>query len=487
MAGTWKTLGARGTAPTSPSTMLLLMDGSVLCQDYRKRTWYRLTPDGDNYDGGTWTAAGSTDFTRLFFASAVLPNGKVLVVGGEYSNDPATPNGEDSPRADIFDPETNTWANAGNPFDWICGDVACCMLSDGRVLLGALDARTAIFDPASNRWSAGPTKGSRCNEETWTLLPDGSVLTVDCWDLDNSNRFVPAPDRWLNDSSLPVRLVDFDGKEIGPALLLPDGRVFAIGGTGHTAFYRPPVAPAVVGSWVQGPDLVDASKYLLTALDAPAVLLPNGKILCVAGYRMLDDSKADRSYWSYPCLTFEIDPAVASASVIPAVNAPKEFDDAYTFLVRFLLVPGGDTGQVLCAIDGNPSLLLYTPDAGPAASWRPVVQSINAPADPATGRPTLRRSTLYTVSGLRLNGWSQAVSYGDDYTAATNYPLALLSIGGKVYFCKTSNPSSMGVATGNAVVSVQLTIPGNVPLGQASILVLANAIRSAPFDILVVA
>jgi len=60
------------------------------------------------------------------------------------------------------------------------------------VLLGNLNPanpafRTAIWNPVTDTWTnagtnfgrlAADTKRNNCNEETWTLLPDGSVLTV---------------------------------------------------------------------------------------------------------------------------------------------------------------------------------------------------------------------------------------------------------------------------------------------------------------------
>ena len=58
-------------------------------------------------------------------------------------------------------------------------------------------------------------------------------------------------------------------------MLLPDGRAFFIGGNGHTAFYAPSgdISP---GTWTQGPDLPNG----MVMQDAPAAMLPNGKVLC---------------------------------------------------------------------------------------------------------------------------------------------------------------------------------------------------------------
>jgi hypothetical protein len=43
MAGTWNTLANQSTFPAS--TMLLLTDGSVMCQESGGKNWWRLTPD----------------------------------------------------------------------------------------------------------------------------------------------------------------------------------------------------------------------------------------------------------------------------------------------------------------------------------------------------------------------------------------------------------------------------------------------------------
>ena len=42
------------------------------------------------------------------------------------------------------------------------------------------DTRTAIFDPATDGWTAGPAKGASSSEESWVLLPDDTVVTVRC-------------------------------------------------------------------------------------------------------------------------------------------------------------------------------------------------------------------------------------------------------------------------------------------------------------------
>ncbi len=121
----------------------------------------------------------------------------------------------------------------------------------------------AIWNPAGNSWveagtkfgTSPPTKLTNSNEETWTLLPDGSVLTVETFPTaaqpNDAQEYVLSLDAWVSVASTPQQLplttikdlttgATVEVYEIGPALLLPSGHVFAIGGGGHTAIYMMP-------------------------------------------------------------------------------------------------------------------------------------------------------------------------------------------------------------------------------------------------------
>src|SRR5579875_2626403 len=88
-ASPWRRL--RNAPPFSPGTMLLASDGSVLVHSEPESggtsDWYRLTPDSrGNYADGTWSQLASmqTGYDPLYFSSAILPDGRMLVEGGEY-------------------------------------------------------------------------------------------------------------------------------------------------------------------------------------------------------------------------------------------------------------------------------------------------------------------------------------------------------------------------------------------------------------------
>src|SRR5271169_6249135 len=148
---------------------------------------------------------------------------------------------------------------------------------------GATRLRSTIR--VTTKWTpAADKKNSSSNEETWTLLPDETILSVNCREHPGAQKYIIAADEWIEIDPTPSDLVEDSSIEIGPAVLLPDGRVFATGATGHTALYQMPPIGSQKGSWVSGPDFPPQPGHpTLGAKDAPACLLPNGKVLCIAG------------------------------------------------------------------------------------------------------------------------------------------------------------------------------------------------------------
>ena len=249
MAGTWTTLTNAPPAPVA--TMLLLTDGSVLAQGVSTNQWYRLAPDADgSYANGTWTTLASSVHAPLYYASGVLRDGKVIVAGGEYDGGAAVWLLD----VEIYDPVANTWTTLPNPAGWVrIGDAPGCVLPDGRFLVGqVLSKKTAIYDPATNAWTAAANKINTVGEESWSLLPDGTIHAVDCSNPPNAEKYVIAADQWVAAGATPQVLVD-SISEIGASVLLPDGRLFVIGATGFTAIYTPPPIANQAGTWAQGP------------------------------------------------------------------------------------------------------------------------------------------------------------------------------------------------------------------------------------------
>jgi hypothetical protein len=477
MAGTWSTLLHQ--PGVAIDTMLLLTDGTVMAHELSTPNWHRLSPDSaGHYENGLWSALpampnnaaipaalGGPTYAPLFFGAAVLQDGSVFIAGGEYNHNVSA----DMAAAARFNPQTNTWTTLGGPAGWThVGDVSLCVLANGHVLLASIDDnRTAFFDPATNAYSAGPNKLDRGAEESLTLMPDGTVLVVQCTAIPGSEKYVPGSNSWVSAGNTPATLPQsLPGivAEIGATVLLTSGHAFAIGATGATALYSPGPTPAALGTWTAGPTLKSGATTMHPS-DAPAVLLPNGKVLLTGS----PPATAGNSFPG-PTTFFEYDPTTNTVAVVgAAANAATP-----CFQGRFLLLP---SGKVLYSSQGG-TIAVYTPDLAPAAAWRPVITSISA---------TLHPGSTYTLTGQQLNGLSQACFYGDDATMATNYPIVRLTNTGTgvVTYCRTANHSTMAVATGVASVTTQVTVPAGLANGAYSLEVIANGIPSLPHAVTV--
>jgi len=272
-------------------TAFLLTDGTVLVQECNvwqaTRRWWRLHPDENgNYFNGLWSRAADSHVARLYFASAVLADGRLIVAGGEYSNASGLFTDDETNRCEIYDPVADTWTEIDPPASSVgtiwseIGDGASTLLADGTFLLGnAIDKQTAIFDPKTTAWTAQGDKNRRSSEESWVLLTDGTVITANCYGHPKAEKFVPSSHAWMIEADVTVDIVEDASKEIGPAILLPDGRALYVGATGATALYTMPATPTAQGTWTAGANLPMAGSLQQGTKDGPGCLLVSGNVL----------------------------------------------------------------------------------------------------------------------------------------------------------------------------------------------------------------
>jgi hypothetical protein len=92
--------------------MMLLTDGTVFVQSGDNlQDWFKLTPDAHgSYANGTWTSLAPMSIPRLYFTSDVLQDGRVWLLGGEYTGPYLDPNWGSS--AEIYDPVHDSWSPA---------------------------------------------------------------------------------------------------------------------------------------------------------------------------------------------------------------------------------------------------------------------------------------------------------------------------------------------------------------------------------------
>ena len=448
--------------PVGMQMAFLMTDGSVVAQSNGGNTWYKYVPDATgNYSDGTWTQIATlpAGYAPSAFASAVMNNGKLLITGGEY-NSPGNYDLQLTNLGAVYDPKANTWTKLGHPAGWQwIGDSPSSVLADGRLFVGQkLTKQGAVVDPTTLSYTVVGTVGkSDFNaEEGFTLLPSGKVLTADVKHAPNSEIYDPAAGKWTSAGSTIVDLHSptniggcltygpkpqdcyYPPGEIGPLMLRPDGTVFATGsytatgGAGHTAIYNP-----ASGTWTVGPDFPNGDN----AGDSFAALLPSGNVLVFGVSGELYEFNGQFM-------------AVGGATGTP------------------LLLP---TGQVMMI--GN-TVSLYTGSGKPQASWAPTISSVPK---------IVSRGQTYKVSGTQFNGLSQAMSFGDEYQNATNYPLVRIknTATGHVFYARTHGHSSMGVATGSLAVSTHFDVPAKMDTGASTLQVVANGIPSAAVSITV--
>jgi len=273
----------------------------------------------------------------------------------------------------------------------------------------------------------------------------------------NSEIYNPSTATWTSAGSTIMQLWDSCGGadlasyEVGPAVLRPDGTVFATGantcGPGHTA-----ISNSHSGTWTAGPDFPGA----YGVADAPAALEPNGNVLVFSSPSRFYPPAGQFFEWNGTSLT-------STTSPLSAV------EDA-SYVGHLLVLP---TGQIMFT-DFTTDVEVFTPAGTYNPAWAPAVSS--APSNVTRGK-------TYTVSGTQFNGLSQGAAYGDDFQDATNYPLVRIvnQATGHVVYCRTHNPSTMAIATGSKKVSTNFDVPANAEIGASQLFVVANGIPSSPY------
>lgn len=445
--------------PTGMQLEWLMTDGSILAQSGSNwSNFYRYVPDSKgDYSDGTWSQVGSlqSGYGPDAAASDVLADGRFAIIGGEY-NSPG--NGYDlqlTNLAAVYDPIKMKFSVLGHPkgFKYI-GDSPSSVLPNGRLFLGQkLTEKDAALNPKTLKWKSMRHSGkSDFNaEEGFTLLADGTILTADVKNAPNSEIYNPATQKWTSAGSTIVDLHSpspygcllygpslcyYPPGEIGPSILRPDGTVFYTGsytsnyGAGHTAIYDTKSA-----TWTKGPDFPNGDN----AGDSFAVLEPSGNVIVFGAFT------GNAYEWN--------------GSTLTELNSVSEDGPP-------LVLP---TGQIMLL--GYSSVVLYNPTGSPKSSWAPTIS--NAPSAISGGQ-------TYKITGTQFNGLSQAEAFGDEFQNATNYPLVRITnnSSGDVFYARTHDHSTMGVATGKTSVSTNFDVPSNIETGKSTLVVVANGISS---------
>jgi Galactose oxidase, central domain/Kelch motif len=239
-SGTWTPTGSLTSLPRHGHTATLVPNGKVLVTggfyDDLGYAGFSLAA-AELYDpaSGTWTSTGSLATARDRHTATLLPNGKVLVAGGANSSvsrgDPAI--------AELYDPTSGTWTATGSLATERVGHTAT-LLPNGKVLVvggsyGSQLASAELYEPASGTWTATGSPATERAYHTATLLPSDKVLVAGGYNYPNglpsAELYDPASGTWLGTGSLVT------ARYSHTATLLPNGKVLVAAGFNGTSYF----------------------------------------------------------------------------------------------------------------------------------------------------------------------------------------------------------------------------------------------------------
>ena len=368
-----------GLLNPSPATATLLNDGTVLYTD-------GAIGSAEIYDpvASASKATGSMSIPRVDYTATLLPNGKVLIAGGQSS-------GQVTAQAELYDPSSGTFAVTGSLAAPREGHTATLLL-DGRVLIVGGDkgnctssciyTEAEIYDPSTGTFN--PTTGSLpqppaipANNPLGTAaairLLNGKVLIAGGGIGGAAELFDPATGLFAQTGAL---VNPDDGFA---ATLLPDGKVlFVTGGIKGAAAATAEIYDPAAGTFAATGNLNLARNF------DTATLLSNGEVLIAGG-------------WSTgPAELY--DPATGKFTLTGSLQEPRVGQQATLLTDGTALIAGGTA-----PIDGLYSVEVYDPASksfGSKSTFLKTARTDQASAQLPDGRLLLTGGEDFALSVL---------------------------------------------------------------------------------------
>jgi N-acetylneuraminic acid mutarotase len=381
----------------------------------------------------SWIPTGNLNSPRSGHTATLLPNGKVLVVGGDSSGS-----------AELYDPATGTWSVTSS-LNIARHLHTTTLLPNGKVLVagGTTNANppdfgvtksAELYDPTTGQWS---TTGSLNIARFWhtaTLLQNGKVLVAGGAGTDDSLASAELYDPSTGTWSVTGSLIDdnqsgrfnFTGEGPGryghTATLLQNGKVLVAGGS-NSGDLTSTLASAELydpstGTWSFTGNL-NASRISHTA-----TLLPDGKVLVAGGYTQ-NWVPANNGFAASPTslnLAELYDPATGTWSAAGSLNTHSSGPSATLLRNGRVLVTGGfqyttdgntpNDGTYPCGVTFTcrarnlQTADVYDPATG---SWS-VTLSLNTARSGHTATP-LHNGQVLVAGGNTANSLSSAELY----------------------------------------------------------------------------
>ena len=302
-------------------TATLLADGRVLVVG--GNLGLAFASSAELYDPRTnsWSSAGDMSVGRVNHTATLLPDGRVLVVGGFTAT-------RETATVDLYDPVRNAWSSAP-PLQVPRTGHQATLLQTGRVLISGGHATgpvtrlaTQLYDPLNDEWSlaSAPMLQGRAYGLA-TLLPNGVVLVTGGWDssLTDAGAFArtelynPVSNAWSAGATMTSSRVDHT------ATLLADGQVLVTGGVGSGELEDTESYDPQSDTWTSAPGMIVGRG------EHTATLLDDGDVLVAGGYGIVGPSSlatAERLSARKPL-------AIASRASAPVDLGGQVFDTAW--------------------------------------------------------------------------------------------------------------------------------------------------------------
>jgi galactose oxidase-like protein/carboxypeptidase family protein/Kelch motif protein len=431
----------------------------------------------------TWTRGADMTDLRWYATATTLANGEVLASSGD------APDGTRSTIPEVYDPVANTWRRLTTAYRDQGLYPFMFVLPNGKPYEAGSKTDTAILNPSgTGSWTPGPTGlwATSGYSESQAMYRPGKILRAGGGDpaiaraaVIDMNAATPAW-REIDPMAYARRRMNM--------IILPDGKVLAIGGTASadnesTAVLATEIWDPDTEKWTTGSSMAEARMY-----HSSAVLLPDGRVVVGGGEAA---GRLRSQIYSPPYLFKGARPTISGSPGTAAWGSTFTFTspDAADLVSVVLMRPSGSTH----AIDMNQRYvpLTFNRSATTITATAPASGGMAPPGDymlivkNSAGVPSVA-SWIRIGSSANIQPGSLSGSVTDSVTSA-GISGATVSSGGR---STTTNATGGYTLTNVAAGEAQVTISASgyatevrsamVTGGQTTSL---NVVMSRPGDI----